>query len=162
MLARIVGSPYSDAFILCAGLVYSGMNRFRAICRTSLLLVSGLALVITLVLGVISGVLTDLTAELDSLIILLMIYASYPLFIMLLLWPGKRNRFECWPLVTGGLLILGVAVYSWSLVVAAGPGAMPALAMALYGMVQILVVTILFILLALIRVFHSRKMAVTG
>jgi hypothetical protein len=159
VLARTAGWPYSDLIALSAR--RSGMNRFQVICSTIFLLLSGLAMIIAVILGVSQGVLASLTMDLDSLRILLMIYASYPLFILLLLWPGNKSRVECWLLGTGGLLILGCSVYSWTLVAVADPGAIPALVMVWYGMLQTAVVAGLFIILAMTRLWHYRQAATT-
>ncbi len=135
------------------------MNRFQHSCSITLLALTGLAMVIAVVLGVSRGVLASLTTDLDSLRILLMIYGSYPLYMLLLLWSGRKSRVECRLLITGGLLILGCAVYSWILVFVADPGAIPALVMVWYGMLQTAVVAVLFILLALTRSWHYRQVA---
>ena len=81
---------------------------------------TGLVMAIAVVLGVTREVLVSLALDLDSLWIILMIYGSYPLFMLLLLWPGNKSRVECWALIIGGLLIFGCAVYSWTLVAVAG------------------------------------------
>jgi len=112
------------------------------------------------VLGVTREVLSSLALDMDSLWIVLMIYASFPLFAFLLLWPGIKSRAECWALIIGGLLIFGCAVYSWTLVAVAGAGAIPALVMVWYGMLQTVVVAGLFILLALIRIRRQRQVRV--
>ena len=118
-------------------------------------------MITTLVLGMSRGVLAGLKADPDSLRILLMIYGSYPLFMLLQLWTGRKSRAECWLLIAGWVLIAGCAVYSWALVVLAAPGAMPALVMVWYGMLQTVVVAGLFILLALIRLWQYRRVATT-
>ena len=137
------------------------MNNFKVTCGTALIALSGLAMLIVLALGMSHGMLAGLKADLDSLRILLMIYGSYPLFMLLQLWTGRKNRVECGLMITGWLLIVGCAVYSWGLVVLAGPGAIPALVMVWYGLLQTLVVAGLFVLLALIRLWHYRR-TVTG
>ena len=121
----------------------------------------GLAMLVTLVLGMSQDVLAGLKADPDSVRILLMIYGSYPLFMLLQLWTGRKSRAECWLLIAGWVLIVGLAVYSWALVVLAGPGAIPALVMVWYGMLQTAAVAGLFILLALIRLWHYRRVATT-
>ena len=85
----------------------------------------GLAMLVTLVLGMSQDVLAGLKADPDSVRILLMIYGSYPSFMLLQLWTGRKSRAECWLLIAGWVLIVGLAVYSWALVVLAGPGAIP-------------------------------------
>lgn len=110
---------------------------------------------VAVVLGVTREVLESLTLDMDSLGIVLMIYASFPLFAFLLLWPGNKSRTECWALMIGGLLVFGCAVYSWTMVVVVDAGAMPALIMVWYGMLQTAVVAGLFIVLALIRSRHQ-------
>jgi len=137
------------------------MNSYQVNCSTALLALGGLAMLVTLVLGMSQGVLTGLKADPDSLRILLMIYGSYPLFMLLQLWTGRKSRAECWLLIAGWVLIVGCVVYSWALVVLADPGAIPALVMVWYGMLQTAVVAGLFILLALIRLWHYRRVART-
>lgn len=159
ILARSAVSPYSG-LIVSRGIKW-GMKRYKVDCSTALLTLAGLAMFITLVLGISEGVLKGLKADSDSLRILLMIYGSYPLFMLLQLWTGRKRRVECWLLTAGWVLIAGCALYSWALVVIADHGAIPALIMVWYGMLQTVVVAGLFILLALIRLWHFRRVAMT-
>ena len=137
------------------------MNSSRVTCGTILMALSGSAMLIVLALGVSHGTLAGLKTDMDSLLILLMIYGSYPSFILLQLWTGYKNRVECGLVIAGWLLIVCCAVYSWALVVLAGPGAVPALVMVWYGLLQTVVVAGLFVLLALIRLWHYRRLATT-
>lgn len=112
---------------------------------------------VAVVLGMRSGVLEVLGPDLASLWILVMIYGSYPLYMLLLLWPKQKSSVECWILILSGLLILVYSAYSSLLLSLVGPGPVPALVMISSGWLQLLVAATLFILLALIRLWHYRQ-----
>jgi len=138
------------------------MSKFQRMCTVSFLMFTGMAMLIAVVLGVHKAVLSSLSMDLDSLWILLMIYGSYPLYVLLILWPKQKSRLECWVLMLGWLPFVAVVAYSWRMVYEAESAAMPALVMVWYGMLQSVVVAGLFILLALIRMWRYRQAEVTG
>jgi len=112
---------------------------------------------IAVTLGINKGVLSNLVMDLDSLWILLMIYAAYPLYMLLLLWPRQKSKLECWILMLGWIPFIGIMVFAWRMVFEAESGAIPALVMVWHGMAQSAVVAVLLVLLALIRMWHFRQ-----
>lgn len=137
------------------------MSKFQRICATAFLALTGMAMLVAVILGVNKAVLSELGVNLNSLWIVLMIYGSYPLYMLLMLWPKQKSRLECWLLMLGWLPFIAVVIYSWRMVYEADSAAMPALVMIWYGMLQTVVVTVLFILLALIRMWRYRQTEVT-
>ncbi len=133
------------------------MSRFHRICSKTFPVLTGLAMAVAVVLGMRSGVLEVLAPDLASLWILVMIYGSYPLYMLLLLWPKQKSHVECWILILSGLPILVYSAYSSLLLSLVGPGPVPALVMISSGWLQLLVTAALFILLALIRLWRCRQ-----
>lgn len=133
------------------------MSKFESLCTSSLFLLTGMTMIIVVVLGVTKGVLSSLVVNLDSLWVLLMLYGGYPLYLLLLLWPKQKSRAECWVLMLGWVPFIGIMVFGWRMVLEAEAGAVPALVMIWYGLAQLVVVAILFILLALIRMWQSGR-----